>query len=1603
MSRGKRMASHKDALVGVRLNLKMVFGLLVVAVTTVAAAHFLREYWIDRNAEGLMRRADQSFADGKFTDAIMMGGRYLRLRPLDADAILKVTDWVKESSADSRTLFQLLQLMEDYLVKDPTHKAIRRRTIELSVVLQRYEQVISEHLPFVQADLGSDSDLLGWVITCYENISDYAAATKLFLSAIELNPSRPTNYARLAQLIQLHELDFRVLRQIATNFGGTAEIVDPRSKPLESDSQEPSAEPLDEILPDRDAVIQLVLDTMLRKATPEIESRIIRAKHFLRQERLDAAEAELRLGVELQLGADSAHSDHVELAILGVEAALKRRDLARFADDDAAAESAASRATEILERFLSRDDVDWRICLMMGRLKLEIRDLVQAEANMRRAVAIAEKLEDELPKTLEGRRDVAAMLFRVRWALATTLIARTYDEGSDPADLLTEIERIKQAFRESNVLPAIIEFLEVRQTLAQRKWHVAVAGLERLRPRLESIPEAKRSIDEGLIECFTRLQNPDKKNQTISRALSDDRFWYAGRILLAESYAEIGQEDRAIEEYRQLRNFVRLPIAATRLELRRMLRQSPEKRNWTKFEEEIDALVAAHPGIPELITLRAEILFHQEKYGAALETVIEARMTNPQDESLAAMLVMITLNRRDLPLSERLSNSDTLLNSFQGIESAGLLILRGEVITLRKSDSSGADLLALGELVENWPNAKRDQVYRGLAAHALSAGMTDESLAFSERSLALNPSDVELLTQIALLAIPLDKGDLVKSHQKQLLAIEGESGPNLQFVMGMADVRELSLLERPKQESAGAAYREKRIRLLRSAQLHFQASIASRPSWAIAHRYLGRVLSELGESDLSLAEYRTALRFGDTSKETQLQIVGFLQRQQRDDDIVEVIRQIEDISPMVVPEEVARVGMQAAYRSRQWDEAFSRSGKLGSSTYADKTIRALILMARRDNPEEVETLLRSATEIGKDQPMAWYLRVAFYLREHRDDEAHAVIEEATTEVPAEPSNLRPYVLAICRELTGETQEAHRQFHLAHEMDTRNLSQLNEHINFCLRHNRMEDAKLLLQVVADPKSGLDEELRRRAQTFLAQLRATTATTYKEFEEALSALGADQDLKSVSGTNLRAQAQVYSRSRMRKDQLRLIRVLEELGSRETLKPGENLQLALLYEQHSRWSEAWLIYRRLMEEDPTDLTVVANFVQGGVSQKKPDAKLLGDLDKAVATMLLHEGESFRTLVARVRLMALRSQSEDAVVVLDTFLNRVYSGQPTEMFRELIRIHSSDRVIKALESIVTTSDDSQAKFFTNQIQRLTNGDDEGELIATLRKYIERPEIAEVIRSEYVKLVAVIFETLNLNNDAERVYLQLRDRFKSLEGTVALSSFYARRGRVREALAIADELEGKLSTAALSRVAVAVIRAGKADAEACADVEKSLQNRLRQSEAERDDDFNELSVALADLYDYQERYPEAMAIYSGLLKRSENNVLALNNLAWIISFDQSTANRDKGLALIDRAIQVAGPIADLLDTRAIVRLNINQFDEAVIDLQTALDEIASPGMWFHLAIAQFRAKNLRGAAESMERAASANFDPDALHPLERGFYDELRTGLNLTAKSKSG
>jgi tetratricopeptide (TPR) repeat protein len=86
----------------------------------------------------------------------------------------------------------------------------------------------------------------------------------------------------------------------------------------------------------------------------------------------------------------------------------------------------------------------------------------------------------------------------------------------------------------------------------------------------------------------------------------------------------------------------------------------------------------------------------------------------------------------------------------------------------------------------------------------------------------------------------------------------------------------------------------------------------------------------------------------------------------------------------------------------------------------------------------------------------------------------------------------------------------------------------------------------------------------------------------------------------------------------------------------------------------------------------------------------------------------------------------------------------------------------------------------------------------------------------------------------------------------------------------------------------------------------------------------------------------------------------------------------------------VAGPKADLLDTRAVIFLALKKSDEAITDLQTAIADAPSGFRYFHLARAQLLAHNREAAEEAFRQAVGSGLMMEQLHPAERVAYREM-------------
>jgi len=234
---------------------------------------------------------------------------------------------------------------------------------------------------------------------------------------------------------------------------------------------------------------------------------------------------------------------------------------------------------------------------------------------------------------------------------------------------------------------------------------------------------------------------------------------------------------------------------------------------------------------------------------------------------------------------------------------------------------------------------------------------------------------------------------------------------------------------------------------------------------------------------------------------------------------------------------------------------------------------------------------------------------------------------------------------------------------------------------------------------------------------------------------------------------------------------------------------------------------------------------------------------------------------------------------------------------------------------------------------------------------------------------------------EAELLFRRYVDERPSQE--VLLVAFLARLGLIDDSLNVLERIWPRSNPVMLAQVSVPLLRAEKISSEQLQRGEKILQAALKKY-----DRPIPLLLVLADAYTTYERYDEAEPLYREILQKNETNPVALNNLAVLFAFQR--VKLDEALRLVNRAMEISGPVGSMLDTRATVYLALGQPDKALADLKEALAESATPVRLFHQAQAYDQARDEEHALDALKKAQKAGLTAEMLQPPERRAYKKL-------------
>jgi predicted Zn-dependent protease len=312
------------------------------------------------------------------------------------------------------------------------------------------------------------------------------------------------------------------------------------------------------------------------------------------------------------------------------------------------------------------------------------------------------------------------------------------------------------------------------------------------------------------------------------------------------------------------------------------------------------------------------------------------------------------------------------------------------------------------------------------------------------------------------------------------------------------------------------------------------------------------------------------------------------------------------------------------------------------------------------------------------------------------------------------------------------------------------------------------------------------------------------------------------------------------------------------------------------------------------------------------------------------------------------------------------------------LLRHGQADEAEVWLKQLAQRDQNEPQMFVTVALKaRLLHAQKKGDAVVPLLKdYAEK-------RPPDLGRVAALLDELGQDAAAEVHYRKYVAQAQKPQAPLALAEFLARKDRLSEALDIWDRAWGSVQPDTLATVSVQLLYTANSNADQQQRVALRLEDALKKQPASP-----VLLGQLAAVRNLQGRYDDVIRLYRQVVERDPRDALALNNLAWFLALTEGKPT--EAMVLIQRAIDLKGPQASLLETRAAICSAMGKHDLALKDLNAVITDDPSGPVYFRLAHTHYVAGNRLGAAQALQEAKRRGFKIEDLHALERPACDQL-------------
>ncbi len=215
-------------------------------------------------------------------------------------------------------------------------------------------------------------------------------------------------------------------------------------------------------------------------------------------------------------------------------------------------------------------------------------------------------------------------------------------------------------------------------------------------------------------------------------------------------------------------------------------------------------------------------------------------------------------------------------------------------------------------------------------------------------------------------------------------------------------------------------------------------------------------------------------------------------------------------------------------------------------------------------------------------------------------------------------------------------------------------------------------------------------------------------------------------------------------------------------------------------------------------------------------------------------------------------------------------------------------------------------------------------------------------------------------------------------EAIVGVAGALAADGRTADAFDRVDRLGRYLPARLRASAGLAIVRGGTVT-----DRQSELARKWLDDCLKEEPDSVPVMLNRAEFLAIRRDTNGAIEGFEKVVAKEPKNVIALNNLAWLLAADPATAER--ALDLVARATREGGLTGELLDTRARVQITLRQFAKAERDLAEAIGHEPTALRQFHVALLWMSQSppNTAEANKAFAEAKRRGIESKGIHPAD--------------------